>query len=110
MRSFHLLSEPISCCLPLFVIQDMAYILATGYVGTSILLAGFIIRPNMLQVKPMLWLSYVSYPRWVLHVIPLPCLAAYRCMCHSGHDLLAAYWVSGSHMGVCHQTTPTLSH
>ena len=44
--------------------QDMAYILATGYVGASILLAGFIIRPDMLQVKPMLWLSYVSYPRW----------------------------------------------
>ena len=51
-----------------FVAQDMAYILATGYVGTSILLAGFIIRPDMLQVKPMLWLSYVSYPRWVLCV------------------------------------------
>ena len=43
----------------------MAYILATGYVGTSILLSGFIIRPDMLQIKPMLWLSYVSYPRWV---------------------------------------------
>ena len=64
MPYLHAAQSPPAATVPA-VNQDMAYILATGYVGTSILLAGFIIRPDMLQVKPMLWLSYVSYPRWV---------------------------------------------
>ena len=45
-------------------VQDLAYILATGYVAISILLSGFFVRPSTLAVKPLLWLSYVSYPRW----------------------------------------------
>ena len=38
--------------------------LATGYVGLSILLSGFFVRPSQLRVAPLLWLSYLSYPRW----------------------------------------------
>lgn len=44
-------------------LQDMAYILATGYVAMSILLSGFLLRPSQLGIEPLLWLSYVSYPR-----------------------------------------------
>ena len=46
------------------VLQDIAYVLATGYVGLSILLSGFFVRPSQLKVAPLLWLSYISYPRW----------------------------------------------
>ena len=44
--------------------QDLAYILATGYVAMSILLSGFLLRPSQLTIDPLLWLSYVSYPRY----------------------------------------------
>ena len=44
-------------------LQDIAYVLATGYVGLSILLSGFFVRPSQLKVAPLLWLSYISYPR-----------------------------------------------
>ena len=43
--------------------QDMAYILAVGYVGVSILLCGLFVRPSQLKIRPLLWLSYLSYPR-----------------------------------------------
>ena len=46
------------------VLQDIAYVLATGYVGLSILLSGFFVRPSQLKIAPLLWLSYISYPRW----------------------------------------------
>lgn len=45
--------------------QDMAYILAVGYVGVSILLCGLFVRPSQLKIRPLLWLSYLSYPRQV---------------------------------------------
>ena len=37
--------------------------LATGYVGLSILLSGVFVRPSQLKIAPLLWLSYISYPR-----------------------------------------------
>ena len=43
--------------------QDLAYILAVGYVGASILLCGLFVRPSQLKIRPLLWLSYLSYPR-----------------------------------------------
>lgn len=43
--------------------QDLAYILAVGYVAVSILLSGFFVRPTQLVISPLLWLSYISYPR-----------------------------------------------
>ncbi len=46
--------------------QDIAYVLATGYVGLSILLSGFFVRPSQLKIAPLLWLSYISYPRWAM--------------------------------------------
>ena len=50
----------------------MAYILAVGYVGVSILLCGLFVRPSQLKIRPLLWLSYLSYPRqghqhWPFH-------------------------------------------
>ena len=47
------------------LMQDMAYILAVGYVGVSILLCGLFVRPSQLKIRPLLWLSYLSYPRQV---------------------------------------------
>ena len=52
-------------------LQDMAYVLATGYVGLSILLSGFFVRPSQLKVAPLLWLSYISYPRLIEHAITI---------------------------------------
>ena len=63
--------------------QDIAYVLATGYVGLSILLSGVFVRPSQLKIPPLLWLSYISYPRCVLSwplaavaEVPLP----FNCM------------------------------
>ena len=44
-------------------LQDIAYVLATGYVGLSILLSGVFVRPSQLKIPPLLWLYYISYPR-----------------------------------------------
>lgn len=44
-------------------VQDMAYIVAVAYVGMSILLCGLFVRPSQLKIRPLLWLSYLSYPR-----------------------------------------------
>ena len=43
--------------------QDLAYILATGYVALSLLLAGFYLRTSEFKLRPLVWLSYISYPR-----------------------------------------------
>lgn len=43
--------------------QDLAYILATGYVALSLLLSGFYLRLNEFKLRPLVWLSYISYPR-----------------------------------------------
>ncbi|CAL5218719.1 g432 [Coccomyxa viridis] len=51
-------------CVYVSANQDIAYVLATGYVGLSILLSGFFVRPSQLKIAPLLWLSYISYPRW----------------------------------------------
>ena len=45
--------------------QDMAYVLATGYVSLCILLSGVFIRKSEYKVAPMDWLSYISYTRCV---------------------------------------------
>ncbi|KAK9834135.1 hypothetical protein WJX81_001128 [Elliptochloris bilobata] len=50
----------------LVAIQDLAYILATGYVALSLLLAGFYLRVGEFKLRPLVWLSYISYPRWTL--------------------------------------------
>lgn len=52
-------------CL-LCVLQDLAYVLATGYVAASILVSGFFIQLKALRVAPMRWISYLSYPRYAV--------------------------------------------
>lgn len=55
--------------------QDLAYILATGYVALSLLLAGFYLRTSEFKLRPLVWLSYISYPRcaaWVKFCFDLP--------------------------------------
>lgn len=47
-------------------LQDLAYVLATGYVAASILVSGFFIQLKQLRVAPMRWLSYLSYPRYAV--------------------------------------------
>ena len=50
-------------CDSCHAVQDMAYIVAVAYVGMSILLCGLFVRPSQLKIRPLLWLSYLSYPR-----------------------------------------------
>ena len=47
----------------MLTMQDMAYVLATGYVSMCILLSGVFIRKTEYKVAPMNWLSYISYTR-----------------------------------------------
>ena len=49
--------------------QDLAYVLATGYVAASILVSGFFIQIAQLKVAPMRWISYLSYPRYAVQGI-----------------------------------------
>ena len=37
--------------------------LACGYVALSLLLSGFYMRTGELRIRPLVWLSYASYPR-----------------------------------------------
>lgn len=48
--------------------QDLAYVLATSYVATSILLSGFYIRTQDMKVALMRWLSYMSYTKYAMQV------------------------------------------
>ena len=44
--------------------QDMAYVLATGYVASSILLSGFYLRIKAIKIgfiRALSWLSYTKY-------------------------------------------------
>lgn len=41
----------------------MAYALATALVGGANLLSGFYIRVSAFKVQPLVWLSYLSFPR-----------------------------------------------
>jgi len=38
-------------------------VLACGYVALSLLLSGFYMRTGELRIRPLVWLSYASYPR-----------------------------------------------
>ncbi|KAK9802008.1 hypothetical protein WJX73_010401 [Symbiochloris irregularis] len=53
-------------CVWLTPNQDLAYVLATGYVAASILVSGFFIRLHDLKVAPMYWISFLSYPRYAV--------------------------------------------
>ena len=46
------------------ILQDMAYVLATGYVASSILLSGFYLRIKDIKIgfiRALSWLSYTKY-------------------------------------------------
>ncbi len=46
------------------LLQDMAYVLATGYVASSILLSGFYLRIKDIKIgfiRALSWLSYTKY-------------------------------------------------
>jgi hypothetical protein len=47
-------------------VQDLAYVLATGYVAVSILLGGFYIRISEIKLAPLKWLSNLSYPLFTM--------------------------------------------
>jgi hypothetical protein len=46
-----------------WAMQDLAFILSTFYVTSSILLMGFFIRLDQIRVLPMRWMSYLVFPR-----------------------------------------------
>ena len=50
-------------CVWLTPNQDLAYVLATGYVAASILLSGFYLRINDMKLGFMKGLSYLSYTK-----------------------------------------------
>lgn len=47
-------------------VQDLAYVLATSYVATSILVSGFYIRIRDMRVSIMRGLSYLSYTKYAM--------------------------------------------
>eukprot|EP00884_Botryococcus_braunii_P013823 jgi/Botrbrau1/22441/Bobra.0091s0043.1 len=46
--------------------QDIAYAAAVGYVAVSTFLCGFFLRISEIQIVPLRWLSYTSYPKYVV--------------------------------------------
>lgn len=61
------LTSPSRCTEPRWTCYaGHGYIMAVGYVGVSILLCGLFVRPSQLRIRPLLWLSYLSYPRYDL--------------------------------------------
>ncbi|KAK9834196.1 hypothetical protein WJX81_007595 [Elliptochloris bilobata] len=44
-------------------VMDMAYIILTGYISAAILLSGFFMRMSACKIRPLVWLSYLSFPR-----------------------------------------------
>ena len=50
-------------CVWLTPNQDLAYVLATGYVAASILLSGFYLRVGDMKLAVMRSLSYLSYTK-----------------------------------------------
>jgi hypothetical protein len=50
-------------CVWLTPNQDLAYVLATGYVAASILLSGFYLRIDDMKLAFMRGLSYLSYTK-----------------------------------------------
>ena len=53
-------------CVWLTPNQDLAYVLATGYVASSILLSGFYLRVTDMSLALMRSLSYLSYTKCAL--------------------------------------------
>ncbi len=53
--------------------QDMAYTVSTAVVSASILLSGFFIRASAYKVAPLVWLSYLSFPRHASHRPRITC-------------------------------------
>ena len=51
-------------CVWLTPNQDLAYVLATGYVAASILLSGFYLRVADMKLAVMRGLSYLSYTKY----------------------------------------------
>jgi hypothetical protein len=53
-------------CVWLTPNQDLAYVLATGYVASSILLSGFLLRTQDMKLPVMRWMSYASYTKYAM--------------------------------------------
>ena len=47
-------------------VQDMAYVLSTGYVALCILLSGFFIRIKDISIGFVKTLSWASYPKYAM--------------------------------------------
>ena len=47
----------------LYAAQDLAYIVSTAYISSAILLSGFFMRMSAYKIRPLVWLSYISFPR-----------------------------------------------
>ncbi len=61
-------------CVWLTPNQDLAYVLATGYVASSILLSGFYLRVTDMALSLMRSLSYLSYTKCAARE---PCAVSY---------------------------------
>lgn len=66
-------------CVWLTPNQDLAYVLATGYVAASILLSGFYLRIDDMKLAVMRGLSYLSYTKCVPQSVAAQC-----CRCRHG--------------------------
>ncbi|BDA42962.1 ABC transporter G family member 22 [Coccomyxa sp. Obi] len=56
-------------CVWLTPNQDLAYVLATGYVAASILLSGFYLRIDDMKLAVMRGLSYLSYTKYAMEAV-----------------------------------------
>lgn len=54
------------------MVQDLAFILSTFYVSSSILLMGFFVRLDQIRVPLMKWFSYLVFPRYAYIQTSLP--------------------------------------
>ena len=43
--------------------QDLAYIVSTAYISSAILRSGFFMRMSTYKIRPLVWLSYICFPR-----------------------------------------------
>ena len=91
-------------CVWLTPNQDLAYVLATGYVAASILLSGFYLRVGDMRLSVMRALSWLSYTKCALAPLLAP-LHTHTCALLPSQ--LHARWSSHAHAsGTCTSMLP----
>lgn len=64
--------------------------MSTAYISSAILLSGFFMRMSTYKIRPLVWLSYISFPRRGVQSLPTvchrygytACMSACTCFCY----------------------------